>query len=455
MTATYDLSCFKAYDIRGKTPDQLNEELALRIGQAFVSVVGVRSVVVGRDIRLDSPQLSAALCRGLTAAGADVLDIGLCGTEEVYFQTFHRGLQGGVMVTASHNPKGYNGMKLVKAGAEPVSGDSELPLIREAIRKGALHSATQQGALRQDPDKSAYIQRLLACVDVKGLAPLKIVANPGNGCAGPVLRLLEEHLPLRFVFLHEAPDGEFPNGIPNPLLPENREVTARAVREHQADLGLAWDGDFDRCFFFDAAGRFIEGYYMVGLLAAAFLARHPGEKIVHDPRLTWNTREMTLQAGGIPVQSKSGHAFMKETMRREDALYGGEMSAHHFFRDFGYCDSGMIPWLLVAELLSRTGKPLAELVDARMAAYPCSGESNYRVADVKAVLERVERHFAPQAPRIDRTDGLGLEFADWRLNIRGSNTEPLLRLNLETRGSAAAVAGYLREVERCILTPDS
>ncbi len=445
---------FKAYDIRGQVPQELNADLAFRIGQAYAAELKPRSVVVGRDVRLESPELANALSQGLLAAGVDVIDIGLCGTEEVYFQTFHRqqqGVDGGIMVTASHNPKGYNGMKLVGPGSRPISGDSGLFAIRDrALADSDKTVAAQPGDLRVDEDKSAYIEHLLGYVERDALRPLKIVANPGNGGAGQVMRLLEPQLPFVIHYLHEQPDGNFPHGVPNPLLPENREATARAVVDQGADFGVAWDGDFDRCFLFDAQGRFIEGYYLVGLLAEMMLSKHPGGKIIHDPRLTWNTIEQVEQAGGVAIQSKTGHAFIKERMRQEDAVYGGEMSAHHYFRDFAYCDSGMIPWLLIAELMSRSGQPLAELVEARMAAYPCSGEINYRVDDAASVTERVRAHFAPQALKQESVDGLSLEFAHWRFNLRSSNTEPLLRLNVETRAQQADLSRCLAEVEQLI-----
>ena len=445
-----DLSCFKAYDIRGIVPDELNDDIAYRLGRAFADEFSPRCVVVGRDIRQESPSLAAAVARGLNDGGVDVIDIGLCGTEEVYFQTFHRQADGGIMVTASHNPKGFNGMKLVRAESRPVSGDTGLFALRERVRTGRFADVTVKGLTKSDPDKHDYIKHLLEYVESSALRPLRIVGNPGNGGAGPIIRLLQETLPFEFILIQETPDGSFPNGVPNPLLPENREATTRAVLTNQADFGIAWDGDFDRCFFFDEQGRFIEGYYIVGLLAAAFLAKHPGEKIIHDPRLTWNTMDVVLQAGGIPVQSKTGHAFIKERMRSENAIYGGEMSAHHYFRDFSYCDSGMIPWVLVAELISRSGKPLSQLVGERMAAYPCSGEINYLVKDVTATLERVVGHFALQQPEIDHTDGISMEFTDWRFNLRSSNTEPLLRLNIETKADTAAVAQHVTEIEELI-----
>ena len=431
-----ELACFKAYDIRGRLPDELNETLAYRIGRACAAWLQPRQVAVGHDVRLSSPALSAAVTEGLRDGGADVVDIGLCGAEEIYFAAFHQRLDGGIMVTASHNPMDYNGMKLVRDQAKPISGDSGLFAIRDFATQNEFPPITRRGQLIQRPDKSAYIQHLLGYIDSNDLKPLKIVVNAGNGGAGLIIDLLEPKLPFRFVKIHHEPDGAFPHGIPNPLLPECRAATAQAVREHAADLGLAWDGDFDRCFFFDADGRFIEGYYLVGLLAETLLARQPGAKIIHDPRLTWNTIDQVRAMGGVPVQSKTGHAFIKERMRQEDAIYGGEMSAHHYFRDFAYCDSGMIPWLLVAELISRSGQSLAALVDQRMRAFPCSGEINFRVSDAPAAIRTILAAYAETQPVLDQTDGVSLEFSDWRFNLRSSNTEPLLRLNVETRGDA-------------------
>ena len=429
-------SCFLTYDIRGRVPDMLNEELAYRIGRAYALFVAPRRVAVGHDIRLSSPDLATALARGLTAGGADVLDIGLCGTEEIYFATFHHQLDGGIIVTASHNPMEYNGMKLVRAGARPIGSESGLHEIRQLVEANCFPEPTNHGVITAQEDKSAYIAHLLSYINRDVLRPLKIVVDAGNGCAGPVLDRLEPYLPFTLIKLHHTPDGRFPHGIPNPLLPQNRAATAEAVRFHGADLGLAWDGDFDRCFFFDEQGRFIEGYYLVGLLAQVLLRRHPGSKIIHDPRLTWNTRELVCAAGGIPVQSKTGHAFIKERMRAEDAVYGGEMSAHHYFRDFSYCDSGMIPWLLVVEQLCITGARLSTLVDERICAYPCSGEINFRITDPARVMDTIPALFANDHPMREDVDGISMEFANWRFNLRSSNTEPLVRLNVETRGDA-------------------
>jgi len=445
------LPAFKAYDIRGRVPDELNEDMARRIGVALAAqLTEAGAVVVGHDVRLTSPKLQDALAQGLRGAGREVIDIGLCGTEEVYFQTDHLGAAGGVMVTASHNPMDYNGMKLVREGARPISSDTGLFAISDAVEADRRTAVEPIAAQQSRPDKAAYIEHLLSYVERPALKPLKLVVNAGNGGAGAIIDLLAPHLPFDFIRVFHEPDGNFPNGIPNPLLPENREATANAVREHKADFGIAWDGDFDRCFFFDENGRFIEGYYLVGLLAQAILAKQPGGKVVHDPRLVWNTVEMVEAAGGVPVLCKSGHAFIKEKMRAENAVYGGEMSAHHYFREFAYCDSGMIPWLLIADLVSRSGKSLAEWVEDRMAAFPCSGEINFKVADAKASVARVLAHFAPLQPALDHTDGVSADFGAWRFNLRSSNTEPLLRLNVETRGDQALLRDRTKEIASLI-----
>ncbi|MFH1842192.1 MAG: phosphomannomutase [bacterium] len=428
-------ACFKAYDIRGRIPDELNEDLAYQIGLATVQSIGTGEFVVGRDCRLSSGYLSAALMRGLSDGGASVLDIGLCGTEQVYFTTFARKLGGGIMVTASHNPADYNGMKLVRSESRPISGDSGLDEIGALVLQGLTKPDVPAGQIRSDDTLPEFIEFLLAQVTAEQLRPLKIVVNPGNGCAGPVIDALADSLPCEFIRLHHEPDGTFPHGIPNPLLPENRSATTDAVREHSADLGLAWDGDFDRCFFFDERGEFIEGYYLVGLLASAVLRSNPGAKIVHDPRLTWNTIDIVTKAGGTPIQNKTGHAFIKERMRREDAAYGGEMSAHHYFRDFAYCDSGMIPWLLVWQEMTVTGQPLSALVKEMQTTYPVSGEINRRLADPDSAIASIKERFAAEAIGEDHTDGLSLEMQEWRLNLRKSNTEPVVRLNVESRGN--------------------
>ena len=441
-----ELDCFKAYDVRGAVPETLSPQLVRAAGRAFVAVTGARHAVIGRDARLSGPLLRDALCLGLRESGCAVTDIGMCGTEEIYYAAFAQPFDGGIMITGSHNPAHENGLKMVRAGAVPISGDSGLHAIRdraaEELRTLTADTppAGELAPLHTASYRAAYVAHLLDMVGRDGLRPLKIHCDAGNGCAGLVLRELAPHLPYAFTFSNAEPDGHFPHGVPNPLLPEKREATAQAVREHGADMGLAWDGDFDRCFFYDHEGTFIEGYYLVGLLAESVLESHPGGKIVHDPRLVWNTQEVVTAAGGKPVLSKAGHAFMKETMRAVDAVYGGEMSAHHFFREFAYCDSGMLPWLMVARIISRSGMTLKELVAARMAAYPCSGEINRSVRDTAAVMEAVYRDYAPQALEESRLDGLSLSFKDWRFNLRPSNTEPLLRLNVEARGDAALMA---------------
>ena len=447
-------AAFKAYDIRGRVPEELNEELAYRVGRVFAQMYAAEKVVVGRDVRLSSEKLTIALSEGLSDGGCEVMNIGLCGTEMVYFATSHLKADGGIMVTASHNPMDYNGLKLVRKESRPISGDTGLKEIAQrAVEEEWKHEVEpgkSKGFIMPRLIMESYIRHLLTYINRMKLKPLKVVVNAGNGCAGPVLDALETWLPLQFIKVNHRPDGNFPNGIPNPLLIENREATAAVVREHKADLGVAWDGDFDRCFLFDETGAFIEGYYMVGFLAEAFLRKNPGAKIIHDPRLTWNTVEMTEALGGVPVLSKSGHAFIKERMRSEDAVYGGEMSAHHYFRDFAYCDSGMIPWLLVAEQICRSGQSLAALVDARIQAFPCSGEINFRVADAPAKIGEILAVYAAQNPVLDETDGVSLEFPDWRFNLRSSNTEPLLRLNVETRGDAELLERRTRELQALI-----
>ncbi len=428
------ITAFKAYDLRGRIPAELNADIAYRVARAYAQFLKPKRIAVGRDIRLSSAELAGAVTRGLVDSGVEVVDIGLCGTEGVYFATFALGLDGGIMVTASHNPPDYNGMKFVREGSRPISGDNGLKEIRALAEAGAFGPAAAPGGVTRVDTAPKYDAHLLSYVERDKLRPLKIVCNAGNGGAGLVIDRLERSLPFRFVKLMNEPDGTFPNGVPNPMLLQNHAVVAEAVRRERADLGIAWDGDYDRCFFFDEQGRFIEGYYIVGLLAGVFLRREPGARIVHDPRLTWNTLDVVAAGGGTPVLCKSGHAFIKQKMREADAVYGGEMSAHHYFRGFAYCDSGMIPWLVLAQVLSETGQPLSTLVEERMRRFPASGEINRRVPDGAAAIAEIERRYAPDALQVDRTDGLSLEFAAWRLNLRSSNTEPLIRLNVESRG---------------------
>ena len=438
------LPCFKAYDIRGRIPDELNADIAYRLGLAYADRFKPRRVALGRDVRKSSRELLEAVALGLEDRGVEVLDLGLAGTEEVYFAAFHGKLDGGIAVTASHNPADYNGMKLVRAGALPISGDSGLKELEAATAASSARPPARKPKLKQTSFMPDYVKHLLGYVDLKKLKPLKIVVNAGNGGAGVVVDALEPHLPFKFVKVHHEPDGNFPNGIPNPLLPEMRGATIDAVRKHKADFGVAWDGDFDRCFLFDEHGGFIEGYYIVGLLAEAMLKLNPGAKVIHDPRLTWNTIDVVRAGGGTPVLSKTGHAFMKERMRAENAVYGGEMSAHHYFRDFAYCDNGNIPWLLVASLVGERG-PLSKLVADRMKKFPASGEINRKVKDIPSVLRRVEDKYGKGA-KIDRTDGISLEYDAWRFNLRGSNTEPILRLNVESRADEALMKKKTEEL---------
>lgn len=448
----YDLKCFKAYDIRGRVPEELNEALAYKIGIAYSAILNPGNVIVGYDIRLESLSLTNALIEGLTDAGSNVINIGLCGTEEVYFHSFsNKNIGGGIMITASHNPKGYNGMKMVKAEARPISLDDDLQEIRDFILNDQQIGHKSKGVVSFNDDKSKYISHLLEYINIPKLKPLKIVVNPGNGPAGIIIKLLDEFLPFEFIYINDEPNGNFPNGVPNPMIVENRKVTSDAVINMKADFGIAWDGDFDRCFLFDEKGEYIEGYYIVGLLTEHFLKKNPGEKIVHDPRLIWNTLDIIKKNDGVAVQSKSGHSFIKEKMRSHDAIYGGEMSAHHYFKKFSYCDSGMIPWLIIAEMICDQSKNLSEMVNDRINKNPCSGEINYKVDDKDKIIETIFNYFTAHNPEIDYTDGISMEFFDWRFNLRSSNTENLLRLNIETNGKGRGVQECIAEVESIIL----
>ena len=450
------LTCFKAYDIRGRLGEELNEDIAYRIGRAFAQYTQAKKVVVGGDIRLSSEPLKNALAQGLMASGCEVIDIGLCGTEHIYFATSFLACDGGICVTASHNPIDYNGMKLVREQSKPISGDTGLHAIKALAENNEFLPVATQGKKISVDISKPYTEHLISYIDVNHIKPLKLVVNAGNGAAGPAIDALEQaffvlNTPIEFIKIHHQPDGSFPNGIPNPLLIENRQCTAEAVIAHGADMGIAWDGDFDRCFLFDEKGQFIEGYYIVGLLAANFLAKDSGAKIIHDPRLTWNTQNIVAAGGGQAIQSKTGHAFIKERMRKEDAVYGGEMSAHHYFRDFFYCDSGMIPWLLVAELVSLKKQPLSSLVEDAIGAFPSSGEINYKIFDAKQAIEQVSTYFAHQAQHIEYVDGLSMEFEHWRFNLRMSNTEPLVRLNVESRADIELMAKKTKLIESLLL----
>lgn len=447
------LTCFKAYDIRGQLGTELDESVAYRIGRAYAEFLKPKNVVLGGDIRLTSESLKAALSEGIRDAGADVLDIGMVGTEQVYFATSHLQADGGIEVTASHNPIDYNGMKPIREGSRPISSDTGLLDIKRMAEENDFSpiDAARRGGYTQVSIMQEYLDHLCGYVDLPAIKPIKLVMNAGNGAAGPVVDAIEARfkslqLPIEIIKIHNTPDGSFPNGIPNPLLPENRGSTIDAVLQHGADMGIAWDGDFDRCFMVDEKGNFIEGYYIVGLLAEAFLLKTPGAKIIHDPRLTWNTIDVAAKNGGQAIQSKTGHAFIKERMRSEDAVYGGEMSAHHYFRDFFYCDSGMIPWLLVMELISSSGRPLSDLVRAMVEAYPSPGEINRTIADPAEAIRQVKQHYEAEALVIDEIDGISMEFTDWRFNLRMSNTEPVVRFNVETRGDRELLEQRQNEV---------
>jgi phosphomannomutase len=434
------ISGFKAYDLRGKVPGELNDQVAYRVGRAYAEFVKPKKVIVGRDIRLSSEELAKALEQGLLDSGVDVYDIGLCGTEVVYYATFAHQMDGGVMVTASHNPPDYNGMKFVREGSRPISGDTGLKDIRAIAEAGEFSKALRVGDRFAIDAMPGYLEHLLGYVERSRLKPLKIVVHAGNGGAGLIVDRLEPFLPFKFIKVQHEPDGRFPNGVPNPMLVENHRAPVEALRQHAADMAISWDGDYDRCFLFDERGRFIEGYYIVGLLASLFLARHPGSAIVHDPRLTWNTLDIVRAGQGRAVLSKSGHAFIKQVMREADAIYGGEMSAHHYFRDFSYCDSGMIPWLLMVELLSRKGQTLAQLLSERIRLYPSSGETNYHIEDPDAAIARLIDRYEAEADSRDDLDGVSLNFGNWRFNLRKSNTEPVVRLNIEADGDSDLVA---------------
>ncbi|EDL54074.1 phosphomannomutase CpsG [Vibrio mediterranei] len=445
------LSCFKAYDIRGKLGDELNEDIAYRIGRAYAQFLKPKTVVVGGDVRETSESLKLALARGIMDAGSDVVDIGMTGTEEIYFATQSLDVDGGIEVTASHNPINYNGMKLVRDNGKPISGDTGLNDIKQLAEQNDFESIAQVGQYKKLSNLDEYTEHLLSYITPNNIKPLKLVVNSGNGAAGHVIDDLEAKfaklgIAIEFIKVHHQPDSSFPNGIPNPLLPENRAATSEAVVKHGADMGIAWDGDFDRCFLFDEQGEFIEGYYIVGLLAEAFLQKNPNARIIHDPRLTWNTIDIVTENRGTPIMSKTGHAFIKERMRLEDAVYGGEMSAHHYFKDFAYCDSGMIPWLLVSELLCVKQQPLSKLVADRIVAFPSSGEINAKLQDPKAAIKRVQQTFEHDALVVDYTDGLSMEFNDWRFNLRTSNTEPVVRLNVESRHNTELMSSKTQQI---------
>ncbi len=445
------LTCFKAYDIRGQLGTELNADIVYRIGRAFGQFLKPKNIVVGGDVRLTSKELKSAVTNGLLDSGVNVIDLGEVGTEEVYFATSFLKADGGIEVTASHNPMDYNGLKLVRAGSRPISADTGLADIKRLAEENNFPGITQRGTYKQQSVLGEYVEHLLSYIDLTKLKPMKLVINSGNGAAGHVIDAIEaqfkaNHVPVEIVKVHNNPDGTFPHGIPNPILHENRQDTIDAVLAHKADMGIAFDGDFDRCFLFDEKGQFIEGYYIVGLLSQAFLQKHKGAKVIYDPRLVWNTIKLVEENDGEAVMSKSGHSFIKEKMREVDAIYGGEMSAHHYFRDFNYCDSGMIPWLLVIELLCTTNKPLSELVGNSIDTFPSPGEINSKLTDAASAIARVRHAYEKNALSVNEIDGISIEFPNWRFNLRSSNTEPVVRLNLETRGDKKLMTEKTEEI---------
>lgn len=445
------LTCFKAYDIRGRLGDELNVDIVYRIGRAFGQFLKPKTIVVGGDVRLTSKELKSAVTNGLLDSGVNVIDLGETGTEEVYFATSFLKADGGIEVTASHNPMDYNGLKLVREGSRPISADTGLADIQRLAEENHFPPVEKRGEYKQLSVLGDYVEHLLSYINLDNLKPMKLVINSGNGAAGHVIDAIEaqfraKRVPVEFVKVHNNPDGTFPNGIPNPILHENRQDTIDAVLTHNADMGIAFDGDFDRCFLFDEKGHFIEGYYIVGLLGQAFLQKNKGAKIIYDPRLIWNTIKLVEENGGEAVLSKSGHSFIKEKMRAVDAIYGGEMSAHHYFRDFFYCDSGMIPWLLVMELVCTTGKSLGELVNESINTFPSPGEINSKLTDAKAAIDRVRAAYEKDAISVNEIDGISIEYPTWRFNLRTSNTEPVVRLNLETRGDKQLMTEKTEEI---------
>lgn len=446
-----NITAFKAYDIRGRIPSELNSDISYAIGRAYAEYLHPQKVVVGHDIRLSSQDLSDSLVKGLIDGGAEVIDIGMCGTEMIYFATSHLKTDGGIMVTASHNPKEYNGMKLVREQSRPISGDTGLNDIRDLVASSSYNGPEHEELYYEEKSQrydiyDEYAKHVVSYINKDNLKPLKIVTNAGNGVGALLLKAIAVYLPFEFISINAEPDGNFPNGVPNPLLVENREATAKAVREYHADFGIAWDGDADRCFLFDEEGKFIEGYYIVGLLAQSFLLKEKGAAIIHDPRLYWNTVDIVENEGGRAVESKTGHAFIKERMRLENAVYGGEMSAHHYFRDFSYCDSGMLPWLLISELVCSKNRKLSEFVADSEQRYPISGEINRTVKNTKQAIDTILGKYESKACNVSHVDGISLEFEDWRFNLRASNTEPVLRLNVESRGNSALVDEKTKEI---------
>ena len=440
------ISSFKAYDIRGQLPHEINPEIAYRVGNATAEYLSAKKMILGRDIRASSKELSESMASGLMDAGVDVIDIGECGTENVYYATGELKSCGGVMVTASHNPSDYNGFKIVSENAKPISSETGLLDIRKIAESDKRLISELRGNLEQRDLNQSYVKKVLSFIDPDSLSKLKVVMNPGNGGAGVYAEYISKNMPIEIIKLNFDPDSSFPNGIPNPMIEENRASTSQAVIDNKADLGIAWDGDFDRCFFFDEKGNFIEGYYLVGLLAKSFLIKNRNERVIYDPRLTWNTIDVVERYGGDAIQCQSGHSFIKKSMRDNDAVYGGEMSAHHYFRDFYYCDSGMIPWLLILEMISEEKMPLSQMIQKYRERYPVSGEINLKVNNTNTIIDSIKEYYLDDALGVDETDGVGMEFEKWRFNLRASNTEPLIRLNVESNSNESLMNEKTREL---------
>ena len=452
-----ELTCFKAYDIRGEIDININEAIAYRVGRSVAQHFNSKAIVVGFDARETSPAFAKAVGQGIMDAGSNLIDIGLAGTEEMYWAVSNFSASAGIMVTASHNPINYNGMKIVKSGSRPLDDYEDFKVIKNLAETEKWTKTDNKGSHLDysDEARSDYVTKVMSFVNRNELKPLKIVINSGNGAAGPTFDVIEKKLntnypKIEFVRVDHTPNSTFPNGIPNPLLPENHHKTADIVKNVGADFGVAFDGDFDRCFFFDETGKFVPGEYLVGLLASIFLEKEQGATIVHDPRVIWNTQDIVSQKGGKAEQSKTGHAFIKQTMRKHEAVYGGEMSAHHYFRDFAYCDSGMIPWLLVAELVSIKNQSLGDLVKDRVSSFPSSGEINFKVKDADSSIASVLENYRTQAKTLDEMDGFSLTIDDWRFNLRKSNTEPLVRLNVESKGASINLDEQVKKISKLL-----
>ena len=443
---TIKISSFKAYDIRGQLPHEINSEIAYRVGNATAKYLSAKKMILGRDIRASSKELSESMASGLMVAGVDVIDIGECGTENVYYATGELKTCGGIMVTASHNPSDYNGFKIVSENAKPISSETGLQDIQKLAESDQRLISEKKGNLEYRDLNQSYVKKIISFIDSGSLDKLKVVMNPGNGGAGVYAELISKNMPIEVIKLNFDPDSSFPNGIPNPMIEENRVSTSQAVIDNEADVGIAWDGDFDRCFFFDEKGNFIEGYYLVGLLAKSFLNKNRNEIVIYDPRLTWNTIDVVQRYGGDAIQCQSGHSFIKKSMRDNDAVYGGEMSAHHYFRDFYYCDSGMIPWLLILEMISIEKMPLSQMIQKYRDRFPVSGEINLKVNNTKKIIELIKEYYLDDATGVDETDGVGMEFEKWRFNLRASNTEPLIRLNVESYNNESLMNEKTKEL---------